>query len=139
MPHKNYSMLLGVHNKASVAEIKSAFRTLAKKYHPDKNIGNKAAEDVFKEIQQAYSILSDSGKRRKYDKSFEFSSTYYAVSPEVRNKKHTDHDYYNSASSTSKENNQKEEKFDKTEGYQFILSISIAILLLYFIVSYSLK
>ena len=58
---------LGVTKKASEDEIKKAYRKLARQYHPDKNAGDKQAEERFKEIQEAYSILSDADKRREYD------------------------------------------------------------------------
>ena len=67
MAEKNYYIILEVKNTATFEEIKSAYRVLAKKYHPDKNIGNKAAEEYFKEIQQAYTVLSNPEKRSKYD------------------------------------------------------------------------
>lgn len=64
---KDYYATLGVSKTASAEEIKKAFRKLALKYHPDRNQGNKKAEARFKEISEAYEVLSDSDKRRKYD------------------------------------------------------------------------
>src|SRR5918998_6814245 len=59
--------ILGVDKKASAGEIKKAYRKLARQYHPDKNPGDSAAEERFKEIQAAYDVLSDPGKRKQYD------------------------------------------------------------------------
>jgi molecular chaperone DnaJ len=64
---KDFYELLGVHRNASEAEIKRAFRKLAVQYHPDKNPGDKASEDKFKEIGHAYEVLSDPEKRAYYD------------------------------------------------------------------------
>src|SRR3954466_3766436 len=59
--------VLGVDKKASADEIKKAYRKLARQYHPDRNSGDKAAEERFKEVQQANDILSDPEKRKQYD------------------------------------------------------------------------
>lgn len=64
---KDYYKLLGVAKSASDAEIKKAFRKLALKYHPDRNKGDKEAEDKFKEINEAYAVLSDSKKKKEFD------------------------------------------------------------------------
>ncbi|MEM8719310.1 MAG: J domain-containing protein [Cyanobacteria bacterium P01_G01_bin.39] len=66
---RNYYEMLGVTKNASSNEIKKAYRTLAIKYHPDRNLGNKAAEEKFKDINEAYEILSDQTRRVQYDQS----------------------------------------------------------------------
>ncbi|WP_029453431.1 molecular chaperone DnaJ [Clostridium algidicarnis] len=68
MAKKDYYEVLGLEKGASDAEIKSAFRKLAVKYHPDKNQGNKEAEETFKEINEAYQVLSDADKKAQYDR-----------------------------------------------------------------------
>ena len=67
MTAKDYYKVLGVAKSASEEDIKRAHRKLARKHHPDLNPGDKRAEDQFKEIQEAYDVLSDADKRRKYD------------------------------------------------------------------------
>lgn len=67
MNYKDYYKILGVEKDASGKDIKKAFRKLAGKYHPDKNPDNKAAEEKFKEINEANEVLSDPDKRKKYD------------------------------------------------------------------------
>jgi curved DNA-binding protein len=67
MQYKDYYSILGVSKNASQDEIKKAYRKLAVKYHPDKNQGDKKAEEKFKDIGEAYEVLKDPVKRKKYD------------------------------------------------------------------------
>ena len=67
MAGKDYYNILGVNRDASEREIKQAYRRLARKYHPDVNPGDKSAEARFKQINEAYEVLSDKEKRQKYD------------------------------------------------------------------------
>ena len=67
MAGKDFYQILGVARGASEEEIKKSYRKLARKYHPDMNPGNKQMEERFKEISEAYSVLSDAEKRRQYD------------------------------------------------------------------------
>jgi curved DNA-binding protein len=67
MEYKDYYRILGVNKSATEKEIKSAYRKLAQKYHPDRNPGDKKAEDKFKEINEAYEVLGDPQKRAKYN------------------------------------------------------------------------
>ena len=67
MEFKDYYKVLGVERSASDADIKSAYRKLARKYHPDVNPNNKKAEAQFKDVNEAYQVLGDAEKRRKYD------------------------------------------------------------------------
>ncbi len=67
MDYKDYYAVLGLRRKASASEIKRAYRKLARQYHPDVNEGDAAAEQKFKEINEAYTVLSDKEKRRTYD------------------------------------------------------------------------
>ena len=79
MKYKDYYEILGVSKNADEKEIKSAYRKLAKKYHPDLHQGDDAAAEKFKEVSEAYEVLSDKEKRNKYDKfgsNYDFSSGY---------------------------------------------------------------
>src|SRR5689334_19028122 len=64
---KDYYDVLGTSKTATEDDIRKAYRTLARKYHPDVNPGDKSAEERFKEINEAYEVLSDPDKRKRYD------------------------------------------------------------------------
>ena len=69
MIFKDYYKILGLEtNKVSLSQIKTAYREQAKKYHPDVNIANKKYEERFKDINEAYRVLSSSSSKRKYDR-----------------------------------------------------------------------
>ena len=78
MAERDYYEILGVPRTATADEIKQAYRRLAKKYHPDRNRGDKTAEAKFKEVQSAYDVLGDPDKRRQYD---QFGSAAFSGGP----------------------------------------------------------
>jgi curved DNA-binding protein CbpA len=143
MAFTNYYIVLGVPNTASFEEIKAAYRELAKKYHPDKNPGNKAAEDFFKEIQQAYAVLSNPEKRKKFDLKFSYGSTASDSTKRSAQGAYTGNAYqYAQQQAQYRQNNprpktQPKTKPDKSENYYILISVGIALILLYFIISYS--
>jgi curved DNA-binding protein CbpA len=143
MAFTNYYIVLGVSNTAAFEEIKAAYRELAKKYHPDKNPGNKAAEDFFKEVQQAYAVLSNPEKRRKYDLKF----NYGATQEKAKRTAYTPYggNAYQYAQQQAQNKQQpkspktKAAKPDKSENYYILISVGVAMILLYFIISYNEK
>ncbi len=76
MDYKDYYQTLGVGKSADEKEIKQAYRKLAMKYHPDRNPGDKQSEEKFKEINEAYQVLSDPEKRQRYDQLGDSYSRY---------------------------------------------------------------
>jgi len=68
MTKRDYYEILGVTKTASAEEIKKAYRKVAMQYHPDRNPGDKEAEEKFKEAAEAYEVLSDDNKKAKYDR-----------------------------------------------------------------------
>lgn len=81
MIFKDYYKILGLDtNRVSMAEIKNAYREQAKKYHPDVNVGNKSSEERFKDINEAYRVLSEPKDKRKYDRLWVRNSTNKRIS-----------------------------------------------------------
>ena len=78
---KDFYKVLGVSEKADGDEIKKAYRKLAKKYHPDANQGDAKAAERFKEVGEAYSVLSDSKKRKQYDQMRKLGSLGFGPRP----------------------------------------------------------
>src|SRR5271157_3025620 len=78
-PKHEYYETLGVPKKASTDDIRKAYRKLARKYHPDLNPGDKSAEDRFKNVQEAYDVLSDTKKRTMYDQVGFYSDAGFAA------------------------------------------------------------
>ena len=74
MIFKDYYKILELEDsKVTVEQIKSSYRKLAKKYHPDVNVGNKLAEEKIKDINEAYKILSEPASKRKYDRTWNYN------------------------------------------------------------------
>ena len=88
MEKKDYYETLGVKRDASPDDLKKAFRHLARKYHPDLNKGSKEAEEKFKEINEAYQVLSDPQKKAEYDQvghaAFKPGDTARLQDPQLR-------------------------------------------------------
>src|SRR5215467_7328465 len=80
-PKHDYYETLGVPRKASTDEVRRAYKKLARKYHPDVNPGDKAAEERFKNVQEAFDVLGDSKKRQMYDQFGFYSDSGFAPPP----------------------------------------------------------
>src|ERR1700684_4421348 len=78
-PKHEYYETLGVPRTANADEIRKAYRKLARKYHPDLNPGDKSAEDRFKNVQEAYDVLSEPKKRQMYDQVGFYSDNGFAA------------------------------------------------------------
>lgn len=142
MTLKNYYIVLGVKSTATTDEIKTAFRELAKKYHPDKNPGDKFAEERFKEIQEAYMVLSNPEKKRNYDLKLNYTNRTqktYNQQPFTGNAYSYAQQQY-AARNNAAFNNLKSRPRNThkpEERYQVVASVGVAMILLYFIISYS--
>ena len=80
-PKHDYYDTLGVERQAAADDIRKAYRKLARKYHPDLNPGDKSAEERFKNVQEAYDVLSDPKKRQMYDQVGFYSESGFAGAP----------------------------------------------------------
>ena len=83
MTKRDYYDVLGINKSASQEQIKSAYRKLAVKYHPDKNKGDKASEEKFKEASEAYHVLSNSERKQNYDNFGPVSYTHLTLPTSV--------------------------------------------------------
>ncbi|MBQ5471247.1 MAG: DnaJ domain-containing protein [Treponema sp.] len=97
---KDYYEILGLQKSATADEIKKAYRTLAFKYHPDRNQGDVQAEEKFKQISEAYDILGDEAKRANYDRygseqpQYEYQYTYNHANPNSQTNPFADEDTF---------------------------------------------
>jgi len=108
---KDYYYILSVNKKASLAEIKKAYRKLSKKNHPDTNNGDKYFEERFKEIQEAYEVLSDTNRRQNYDWKYSKTNSN-AYEKELKRKEQE----LNSKNNTSKVGCQSQNKTGSLES-----------------------
>jgi curved DNA-binding protein CbpA len=151
---KNYYVILGVTSTAGFDEIKAAYRSLAKKYHPDKNQGNKTAEEKFKEIQEAYATLSNPEKRRRYDLKLNYGTSYTQPRRPASGPQYTGNAYSYAQQQAQYQARQQQQKYsyqyqqqqqqrkkpeapDKSENYSIFVSVGIAVTLLYLIITYT--
>ena len=111
---KDYYKILEINKNATDEEIKKAYRKLAKKWHPDKNLNNPRAEEKFKEIQEAYDVLSDKKKRENYDNPYNFSSEdvfsefdFFKNFKTSSKKQQSDYDFFQDIENFFKEKNNK--------------------------------
>ena len=91
----DYYQILGVSKNATTDEIKKAYRNLAFKYHPDRNPGDKAAEEKFKQISAAYDVLGDEAKRRNYDLGGYSESAYSNANSNAQYQRQYQYTYQN--------------------------------------------
>ena len=128
---ENYYSILNVSNNADEDQIKQAYRTLAMKYHPDKNPDNKAAEEKFKHISEAYSVLSDPQRRRDYDlgtstpfssseKTYTYGQNTNPFGDDIFSSK-----WWKNWRDIRSENAKKREKISRSEAFKILISCII--------------
>lgn len=141
MKNKNWYSILGVSQTANFKEIKSAYRHLAKQFHPDKNQDNTSAEERFKEVQHAYMILSDPEKRKKYDLRSSGSGAAYTKPKQYGRYNGNAYQYAQQQTRKKQQAQEQQEDYEPSQTYrteinQILISFIIALILLYFIVSF---
>lgn len=111
---KDYYKILEINKNATDEEIKKAYRKLAKKWHPDKNLNDPRAEEKFKEIQEAYDVLSDKKKKENYDNPYNFSNEnvfsefdFFKNFKTSSKKQQSDYDFFQDIENFFKEKNNK--------------------------------
>lgn len=140
MQNKNWYIILGVSKTANLKEIKSAYRRLAKQFHPDKNQGDKSAEERFKEVQQAYMVLSNPEKRRKFDQGSSGTGSYVKKKQYGRYNGNA-YQYAQQQARQQQRTQEEDDEYDianryKTELNYILISFIVALILLYLIVSF---
>lgn len=132
MIFKDYYKILGLDtNKVSLETIKLAYRNQAKKYHPDVNIGNKRNEEIFKDINEAYKVLSTSSGKRKYDRMWNHhvgrknKHTFYAENSRLKDSMFSDFFYMCFGPIEGDKEPKEREKAVKGENVQTEINISI--------------
>ena len=115
---KNYYEKFGITENASQKEIKKAYRKLALRYHPDKNGGDLKSENIFKQINNIYQILSDPIKRQKYDSELRKKGSKEADSNSYYENQKSNHDNSNYQKASSNQNHSKENEKKKSRQYK---------------------
>lgn len=121
MDFKDYYRVLGLTKTATAEEIKKAYRKLAVKYHPDKNHGDKAAEEKFKEINEANEVLGDAEKRKKYDELGENWKYYQQTGGQGQHKE--DFDWSKWENGNSRQQYSSNERFQENDFSDFFENI----------------
>ncbi|MHC1686022.1 MAG: J domain-containing protein [Clostridiaceae bacterium] len=113
---RNYYDVLEIKNSATPDEIKQAFRKCAKKYHPDKDLNDKTLPDKFKEINEAYSVLSDEESKKKYDEKISKSKGFNGKNSNTKQDVHNKNSHGNKGNPIENLNKQFEQFFGFNAG-----------------------
>lgn len=133
---KNYYNILGINHHATRDEIRIAYRSLAKIYHPDKNNNSKVSEEQFKEVLEAYRVLSDEAQRNKYDLKLKYGLSY-TYTARAQQAKREDYKKYGRRQAANRSPSPPPKPKSFFERHQITLSFAASIVILYFISRYS--